>query len=77
MIKERLCALGWQAESYIFADPDYTGSGVWRLDFVKDNKFAVEVAFNHGGNVSWNLIKPVLSSELNHVAKEMRSNCCY
>ena len=34
---------------------------------------AVEVAFNHGGNVSWNLIEPVLSSELNHVEKAIQT----
>ena len=31
------------------------------------------MAFNHGGNVSWNLIKPVLSSELNHVKKAIQT----
>jgi len=29
----------------------------------------VEVAFNHGEATAWNLIKPVLASELNHVEK--------
>ena len=46
--------------------------GTWRLDFSKDN-IAIEVAFNHGGNVSWNLLKPVLSSELNHVEKAIQT----
>ena len=41
-------------------------------DFAKEN-IAIEVAFNHGGNVSWNLIKPVLSSELNHVEKAIQT----
>lgn len=31
--------------------------------------FAVEVAFNHGEAIAWNLLKPVMASELNHVAK--------
>ena len=53
--------------------PDYSDNkGTWRLDFAKDN-IAIEVAFNHGGNVSWNLIKPVLSSELNHVKKAIQT----
>lgn len=73
LIKQRLTALGWLSESYIFADSNYRGDGPWRLDFVKNNIFAIEVGFNHGGNVSWNLIKPVLSSELNHVSKAMQT----
>ena len=73
LIKERLTALGWNAESPIFADPDYCDNkGTWRLDFAKGD-MAIEVAFNHGGNCSWNLIKPVLSSELNHVDKAIQT----
>lgn len=30
---------------------------------------AVEVAFNHGEAIAWNLLKPVMASELNHVPK--------
>lgn len=73
LIKVKLIEKGWEAESCIFADPNYSDNkGTWRLDFAKDN-IAVEVAFNHGGNVSWNLIKPVLSSELNHVEKAIQT----
>lgn len=73
LIKRELLNRGWQAESPIFADKDYVDNkGTWRLDFAKDD-IAVEVAFNHGGNVSWNLIKPVLSSELNHVSKAIQT----
>lgn len=73
LIKRRLTEKGWTSESCIFADPDYSDNkGTWRLDFTKDLA-AVEVAFNHGGNVSWNLIKPVLSSELNHVQKAIQT----
>ncbi len=73
LIKERLTDLHWNAESPIFADPNYDGSdGIWRLDFAKGD-IAIEVAFNHGGNCSWNLIKPVLSSELNHVTKAIQT----
>lgn len=73
LIKQKLTKKEWQAESEIFADPEYSGSkGVWRLDFAKDT-LAIEVAFNHGGNVSWNLIKPILSSELNHVQKAIQT----
>lgn len=73
IIKTRLEEKGWHPESPIFADAAYDGSdGTWRLDFAKQD-IAIEVAFNHGGNVSWNLIKPVLSSELNHVEKAIQT----
>ena len=73
LIKTRLEAKGWHSESPIFADEAYNGTdGTWRLDFAKQD-IAIEVAFNHGGNVSWNLIKPVLSSELNHVEKAIQT----
>ena len=73
MIKTRLLEKYWNCESPIFADDNYDGSdGTWRLDFAKED-IAIEVAFNHGGNVSWNLIKPVLSSELNHVEKAVQT----
>lgn len=73
LIAKGLKEKGWERESCIFADPDYADKkGTWRLDFAKDS-IAVEVAFNHGGNVSWNLIKPVLSSELNHVQKAIQT----
>lgn len=73
LIAKGLSERGWKEQSYIFADPEYSDNkGTWRLDFAKDN-IAIEVAFNHGGNVSWNLIKPVLSSELNHVQKAIQT----
>ena len=73
LIDIRLVAKGWHPQSCIFADLEYSDTkGTWRLDFAKDN-IAIEVAFNHGGNVSWNLIKPVLSSELNHVEKAIQT----
>ena len=69
IIDRRMKINGWNAQSHIFADPSYSDKkGTWRLDFAKNN-IAVEVAFNHGGNVSWNLLKPILSSELNHVKR--------
>ena len=73
LIAYRLSKIGWEEQSRIFADPEYSDNkGTWRLDFAKDD-IAVEVAFNHGGNASWNLIKPVLSSELNHVQKAIQT----
>ena len=74
ILKERFIANAWNPESKIFHGEKY---GAWRLDFSKPVKsenrdvgIAVEVAFNHSGSIAWNLIKPVLASEMNHVLKE-------
>jgi len=69
LLKDKLIALNWNEESYIFQDDEYTGNR-WRLDFAKES-ISVEVAFNHGEAIAWNLIKPVLAGELNHVKKEI------
>lgn len=71
ILKEKLVKLGWNEESYIFQDDEYSGNR-WRLDFAKDS-ISVEVAFNHGEAIAWNLIKPVLAGELNHVKKEINT----
>lgn len=80
LIRGRMVDERWQPESYIFADPAYRKSskrqkekGLWRLDFAKENGISVEVAFNHRSDCSWNLIKPVLASELNHVEKAIQT----
>ena len=75
LIKQRLVDKHWEAESQIFADEKYNGNdGTWRLDFAKgEGGISIEVAFNHGGNCSWNLIKPVLACELNHVKKAVQT----
>ena len=73
LIARKMASKGWNEQSRIFADPEYSDNkGIWRLDFAKED-VAIEVAFNHGGNVSWNLLKPVLSSELNHVTKAIQT----
>ena len=73
LLKDRMLALpGWQAEVDIFNDPAAVGSTEWRLDFACDGAFCVEVAFNHGEAIAWNLLKPVLSCELNHVRKAVQ-----
>jgi len=71
ILKSKLVALDWNEESYIFQDDEYSGNR-WRLDFAKDS-ISVEVAFNHGEAIAWNLIKPVLAGELNHVQKEINT----
>lgn len=75
LIRNELVVRGWASESYIFADEDYGPSarGTWRLDFAKD-ELSVEVAFNHRSDISWNLIKPTLASELNHVQKAIQTS---
>jgi len=71
----RLAKLGWGPESPIFAEMPYTDPNEtrWRLDFAK-GEMSIEVAFNHGEAVAWNLLKPVLASELNHVRKAIQTS---
>lgn len=64
----------WVPQSRIFQGDDYEGK-TWRLDFSKRSQnaslgisgIAIEVAFNHGEAIAWNLLKPVLAAEINHV----------
>lgn len=71
LLKEKLIEFGWEDESFIFQNPNYKGD-TWRLDFAKEN-ISIEVAFNHGSVIAWNLLKPVLASELNHVEKAIQT----
>jgi len=75
LIKRGLVARGWTPESFIFADEEYAerAKGVWRLDFAKQ-PLCIEVAFNHRSDIAWNLIKPTLASELNHVLKAIQAD---
>jgi len=74
LFREGLAKEGWTKEAPIFQDSDYLGSDakMWRLDFAKQD-ISIEVAFNHGEAMAWNLIKPVLASELNHVKKAIQT----
>ena len=65
LLKERFICADWKDQSAIFQDESYQEDH-WRLDFAKRD-ISIEVAFNHGEAIAWNLIKPVLASELNHV----------
>jgi len=69
IIKNKLSQCGWKDESGIFQEDTYSGRR-WRLDFAKES-ISLEVAFNHGEAIAWNLLKPVLAGELNHVKKEV------
>ena len=72
LLKDRLTSKDWISESPIFYDKVYRTNKKWRLDFVKNN-IALEVAFNHGEAIAHNIMKPVLSSELNHVEKDIQT----
>lgn len=74
----KLTEKGWRRQSRIFKDQDtYTGT-TWTLDFSKVGQnpqklttgIAVEVVFNHGEAIAWNLIKLSLAAENNFVRKE-------
>jgi len=39
---------------------------------IKDD-ISIEVGFNHSSVIAWNMIKPVLASELNHVQKAIQT----
>lgn len=71
LLKEGFIGDGWAEESRIFQNPNYQGD-TWRLDFAKGD-VSIEVAFNHSSVIAWNLMKPVLASELNHVAKAIQT----
>jgi len=73
ILKDKLLELSWNSESAIFYDKVYKTNRKWRLDFVK-NEIALEVAFNHSTVISHNIMKTVLSSELNHVKKEIQTS---
>ncbi len=74
LLKKRLESIsGWKSEVDIFNDgANVIGNTEWRLDFACENALCVEVAFNHGEAIAWNLLKPVLSCELNHVQKAIQ-----
>ena len=71
LLRERLAERGWLIEAPIFQDDEYAYPR-WRLDFAKGT-LSVEVAFNHGEAIAWNLLKPILASEYNHVKKAIQT----
>ncbi|MDD8000015.1 BglII/BstYI family type II restriction endonuclease [Bacillus cereus] len=75
LIDCRLSERKWERQSPIFNNSEYRPTSRnrwWTLDFAKDT-ISIEVAFNHGEAVAWNLIKPVLAGELNHVEKAIQT----
>jgi hypothetical protein len=77
LIEDGLVEKDWKDQSKIFQGSQYN-SQRWRLDFSKRipnptkdiTGFAVEVAFNHGEAIAWNLMKPQLASDANLVRTE-------
>jgi hypothetical protein len=76
LIDKRLREKGWNGQSPIFGDKRFEEMG-WTLDFAKASNgkgtFSVEVVFNNAGSLGWNLIKPVLACEQNHVKKAIET----
>ncbi|HEU0080969.1 MAG TPA: BglII/BstYI family type II restriction endonuclease [Candidatus Paceibacterota bacterium] len=71
LLRERFVEKGWTKEAPIFQEEGFK-SKKWRLDFAKGD-ISIEVGFNHGEAIAWNLIKPVLASERNNVKKAIQT----
>jgi hypothetical protein len=77
LMEDGLISKGWIDQSKIFQGQHYN-SQRWLLDFSKRvphpfgeiTGFAVEVAFNHGEAIAWNLMKPQLASDASLVRTE-------
>jgi hypothetical protein len=72
VIKNKFVSKCWTKEAKIFKDFNYQKSSAWRLDFAKES-ISIEVSFNHGEAIAWNLMKPTIASELNHVKKDIQT----
>ena len=88
-ITEEEAELLWISESEIFGESVF-GMSTWRLDFarkiiardesgiripgIKDKGISIEVAFNNAGSAAWNVLKPSIASELNHVEKNIQTS---
>lgn len=78
VLDRKLIDIGWKRQSRIFKDRDTYEGTTWTLDFSKgvttenqkNTGVAVEVVFNHGEAIAWNLIKLSLAAENNFVRKE-------
>lgn len=72
ILDERLVTKGWTPQAKIFKGEDFSGK-TWTLDFSKslvDSHgkrigIPIEVVFNHGEAIAWNLIKLSLATEHN------------
>lgn len=71
VLKEKFANKKWEKEARIFNNLKYKNKA-WRVDFAKDS-ISIEVTFNHGEAIAWNLLKPTIASELNHVKKQIKT----
>jgi hypothetical protein len=71
LLRTRFISLGWNHESRLFQDEAF--GDAWALDYAKDH-VSVEVGFNHGTDAAWNVLKPNLASELNHIEKQVQTD---
>ncbi len=77
VLDSKLTRAGWTPQSKIFKGSEFVGK-TWTLDFSKSllavdgKKFGIpiEVVFNHGEAIAWNLIKLSLATE-NNVRKQL------
>ena len=77
-LDDKLVTRNWKRQSRIFKDRDTYQGTTWTLDFSKQatvgsdspTGIAVEVVFNHGEAIAWNLIKLSMAAENNYVRKE-------
>jgi hypothetical protein len=80
LLDEKLTKREWNRQSPIYKDEDLSGK-TWTLDFSKgmrdsdgkESGMPVEVVFNHGEAIAWNLIKLSLALESN-VQKKFHFN---
>ena len=78
ILNKKLVEKDWKPQSRIFKDRDTYQGTTWTLDFSKQTEgyshkklgVAIEVVFNHGEAIAWNLIKLSISAEDNQLRKE-------
>jgi hypothetical protein len=78
LLDENFVKSNWQRQSRIFKDRETYQGTTWTLDFSKSvqgyshkkSGMAIEVVFNHGEAIAWNLIKLSISAEDNQLRKE-------
>lgn len=86
LLDDKLTKLKWDRQSPIFQGEEYKSiwtldfskevkvevqTGDDEKTKTKNIGVAVEVAFNHGEAIAWNLMKPVLAAEVNHLDKKL------
>ena len=60
VLKREFEKKNWKSEPELFMKDEKHKYCHFKLDFTKDELFSVEVAFNHGEAIAWNILKPQL-----------------